>query len=347
MTIGRAAVLTQPLNGRNACHYCGPCEQGCRTFSYFSSPFTTIKDAQSTGRLTLVTGAVCSHLLTRDGKVSGVAYIDRTSKAAREVRGRMVVLCASTLESTRLMLNSGVSGESGVLGHYLMDHIYGGSAAGIMPDKPINAWAGPPIRPNGTYIPRFRNVKESMTNGFIRGYAYQAGASPQFQFGAPGIGADFKVAVRQSPWVMSMMGFGECLARKENQVEIDPAKVDAWGIPVLKITAERSDNDFKLYNDAQQQAVEMLEAAGATGIGQYGQPSTLGLCIHEVGTARMGNDPKSSVFNRYCQNHELSNLFCTDGAVWVSTACQNPTLTMMAITVRACDYITSEYAKMM
>ena len=257
MTIGRAAVLTKPLNGRNACHYCGPCEQGCRTFSYFSSPFTTIKDAQATGHLTLITDAVCSHIIARNGKAVGIGYIDKTSKASREVRARIVVLCASTLESTRLMLNSGVGGESGVLGHYLMDHIYGGSVAGIMPDKPINAWAGPPLRPNGTYIPRFRNVKESMTNGYIRGYAYQGGASPQFQFGAPGIGADFKAAVRQSPWVMSMIGFGECLARKENQVQIDPGKVDAWGIPVLQISAERSDNDFKLYNDAMDQGVEM------------------------------------------------------------------------------------------
>jgi choline dehydrogenase-like flavoprotein len=347
VTIGRAAILTRPHNGRQACHYCGPCEQGCATFSYFSSPFTTIKDAQATGRLTLITDAVCSHILVNDGKAAGVGYIDRTSRAAREVRGKIVVLCASTLESTRLMLNSGIGGESGVLGHYLMDHVFGGTVAGVLPEKPQLAWSGPPQRPNGIYIPRFRNVTAKTTNGFIRGYGFQGGASPQFRFDAPGFGPAFKDAVRESQWVMSLIAFGECLARKENRVEIDPDKKDAWGVPTLKISAERSDNDFKLYNDAQDQAAEMLEAAGATSIGKSGQPSTLGFCIHEVGTARMGNDPKSSVFNRYCQSHELPNLFCTDGAVWTSTACQNPTLTMMAITVRACDYMTREYAKIM
>ena len=345
MTIGRAAVLTRPHNGRQACHYCGPCEQGCITFSYFSSPFTTIKDALATGRLTLLTDAVCSHIITRDGKAAGIGYIDRTSNAAREVRGKIVVLCASTLESTRLMLNSNVGGESGVLGHYLMDHIFGGNVSAVLPDKPVNAWMGPPQRPNGTYIPRFRNVTEKMTNGFIRGYGFQGGASPQFRFDAPGIGADYKNAVRESQWVMNLIAFGECLARKENHVEIDRDRRDAWGIPVLKINAERSDNDFKLYQDAQDQGAEMLEAAGGKYIAKTGAPSTLGFCIHEVGTARMGNDRRSSVFNSYCQSHEIANLFCTDGAVWTSTACQNPTLTMMALTVRACDYITREYVK--
>jgi choline dehydrogenase-like flavoprotein len=345
VTIGRAAILTRPHNGRAACHYCGPCEQGCVTFSYFSSPFTTIKDAQATGRLTLITDAVCAHIVTRDGKAAGIGYIDRTSKAAREVHGKIVILCASTLESTRLMLNSRVGGESGVLGHYLMDHIFGGQVQAVLPAAPVKAWAGPPIRPNGIYIPRFRNVNEKSTNGFIRGYGYQGSAVPEFRFDAPGIGVAYKNGVRESQWVMNLMSFGECLARKENRVEIDATRQDAWGIPVLKINAERSDNDFKLFNDAQDQAAGMLEAAGGKYIAKTGQPSTLGFCIHEVGTARMGDDPKSSVFNRYCQNHEIPNLFCTDGAVWTSTACQNPTLTMMALTVRACDYITHEYAK--
>ncbi len=343
VTIGRAAVLTQPHNGRQPCHYCGPCEQGCSTFSYFSSPFTTIKDAQATGRLTLITDAVCSHVIVKDGKAAGIGYIDRTSKAAREVRGKIVILCASTLESTRLMLNSQIGGESGVLGHYLMDHIFGGTVIGVLPGKP-NAWSGPPRRPNGIYIPRFRNVTGKSTNGFIRGYGYQGWAYPEFRFDAPGIGAAYKNAVRESQWVMSLVAFCECLARKENRVTIDPARKDAWGIPVLKMDAAHSDNDFKLHQDAQDQGAEMLEAAGARYVAKTGQPATMGFCIHEVGTARMGTDRKASVFNRYCQSHELPNLFCTDGAVWASTACQNPTLTMMALTVRACDYITHEYA---
>lgn len=346
VTIGRAAVLTRPNNGRAPCHYCGPCEQGCSTFSYFSSPFTTIKDAQATGRLTLITDAVCSHILTKDGKAAGVGYIDRTSKAAREVRGKIVILCASTLESTRLMLNSHICGESGVLGRYLMDHVFGGHVTAVLPGKPANAWAGPPRRPNGIYIPRFRNVAaEKTTKGFIRGYGYQGNASPEFRFDAPGIGAAYKNAVRDSSWVMTLHAFGECLARKENRVEIDQDRQDAWGIPILRMNTERSDNDIKLFQDAQDQGAEMLEAAGGKYISRTGEPSTMGFCIHEVGTARMGKDRKASVFNPYCQSHEIPNLFCTDGAVWTSTACQNPTLTMMALTVRTCDYITREYAK--
>lgn len=345
VTIGRTAILTRNHNGRAACHYCGPCERGCVTNSYFSSPFTTVADAQKTGRLTLLTDAVASHLLMKDGKAAGVAYIDRRTRQAREVRARLVVLCASTLESTRLLLNSNVCNSSGVLGRYLMDHIYQGGATGIMPQLEAKPWAGAPRRPNGIYIPRFRNVKEKETNGFIRGYGYQGGSSPAFDFQAAGFGASYKEAVRKGYWGISISLWGECLARKENYVEIDKERVDAWGIPVLKIHCEWSDNEKRLWQDGREQAVEMLKAAGASDVRMTGRYSVPGFCIHEVGTARMGNDPKTSVVNRYCQAHDVENLFVTDGACWVSSGCQNPTLTMMAITVRACDYIVREYAK--
>lgn len=351
VTIGRVAILTQPLNGRQPCHYCGPCEQGCMTFSYFSSPFTVLKDAEKTGRLTLIADAVASHI-TMDkstGKASGVAYIDRTTRAPREVKGRVVVLCASTLESTRLLLNSapgGLANSSGVLGHYLMDHIYGGGASGEMPMLRANPWYGPPRRPNGIYIPRFRNITEKTVNGFIRGYGYQGGSSPSFRFDAPGFGASYKQAVRDSgKWTIDIGVWGECLARYENYVEIDGSKTDAWGIPVLKIHMKWSDNELKLFEDARQQGAEMLEAAGAANVRVTGRPSVPGFCIHEIGTARMGADPKKSVLNQYGQAHDVRNLFVTDGAAWVSSACQNPTLTMMAITVRACDYIIDQSRK--
>ncbi|MBI1788040.1 MAG: GMC family oxidoreductase [Acidobacteria bacterium] len=346
VTIGRTAILTRNHNGRAACHYCGPCEQGCATFSYFSSPWTTVADAQKTGRLTLLTDAVASHLVMKDGKAAAVAYIDRLTREPREARAKVIVLCASTMESTRLLLNSGICNSSGVLGRYLMDHIYMGGAVGEMPQLESKPWAGPPRRPNGIYVPRFRNVSEKTTNGFIRGYGYQGGSSPNFNFNAPGFGAKYKDAVRNTGhWSLSLGLWGECLARKENFVEIDRDRVDAWGIPILKVHADWSDNEKKLWEDGRQQAAQMIEAAGAKNVRVTGQYSIPGFCIHEIGTARMGNDPKSSVLNRYAQAHDVPNLFVTDGAAWVSSGCQNPTLTMMAITVRACDYITSEYAK--
>jgi choline dehydrogenase-like flavoprotein len=345
LTIGRTAILTRNHNGRAACHYCGPCERGCVTHSYFSSPFTTVADAQKTGRLTLITDAVAARVTMKDGKASGIAYIDRATRAAREVRAKIVVLCASTLESTRLLLNSGICNSSGALGRYLMDHIYQGGAAGEMPGVETKPWAGMPRRPNGIYIPRFRNVKEKMTNGFIRGYGYQGGGQTSFDFNAPGFGAKYKDAVRNGVTTMSISLWGECLPRKENRAEIDKNRVDAWGVPVLKINMEWGDNEKKMWHDGRYQAAEMLEASGARNIRLTGQFSVPGFCIHEVGTARMGNDPKTSVTNQYCQTHDVENIFVTDGACWVTIGCQNPTLTMMALTVRACEYITREYAK--
>jgi len=351
VTMGRTAILTRPLNGRQPCHYCGPCEQGCATFSYFSSPFTTLKDAAATGRMTLITDAVASHIVMDNatGKAAGIAYIDRNTRMPAEVRAKAVILCASTLESTRLMLNSapgGLGNSSGALGHYLMDHIYGGGAAGEMPMLRANPWYGPPRRPNGIYVPRFRNVKETTTNGFIRGYGYQGGSSPQYAMNAPGFGADFKKAVReQGKWFTNLGVWGECLPRYENFAEIDKDNTDAWGIPTLRINMAWSDNELKLFEDARQQAAEMLTAAGASNVQITGRPSVPGFCIHEVGTARMGSDPKKSVLNPYCQSHDVKNLFVTDGAAWVTIACQNPTLTMMAITVRTCDHIIERAKK--
>jgi choline dehydrogenase-like flavoprotein len=243
-------------------------------------------------------------------------------------------------------LNSGICNSSGTLGHYLMDHIYQGGATAISEEKEAPAWRGMPTRPNGIYVPRFRNVKEKTTNGFIRGYGYQGGSMPEFDFNAPGFGAKYKEAVRSGGRSrINIALWGECLARYENKAEIDPNKVDAWGIPALKINCEWGDNDKKLWHDGQTQAAEMLEASGFKEVKTTGTYSIPGFCIHEVGTARMSNNPKKGVLNKYAQSHDVPNVFVTDGAAWVSSGCQNPTLTMMAITVRACDYIVNEYAK--
>ncbi|BDC51116.1 GMC family oxidoreductase [Bryobacterales bacterium F-183] len=349
VTIGRVAILTKALNGRQACHYCGPCERGCTTASYFNSVHTTIPDAMKTGRMTLITDAVAAKVVMSDGgKARGVMYIDRLTRQPREVRAKVVLLCASTLESTRLLLNSGICNSSGALGHYLMDHIYQGGATAVYDGGEAKPWAGMPRRPNGIYVPRFRNVKEKTTNGFIRGYGYQGGSQPEFNMGAPGFGAKYKEAVRQGRWNINIGLWGECLARYDNKVEIDKNKVDAWGIPTLKVNCTWGDNDLKLWADGKVQAAEMLEACGFKDVKQTGNtPSVPGFCIHEIGTARMSNDPKKGVLNKYCQAHDVENIFVTDGAAWVSSGCQNPTLTMMALTIRACDYIVREYSKKM
>ena len=345
VSVGRVAILTEALNGRAACHYCGPCEQGCVTYSYYSSPFTVLKDAAATGNLTMVTDAVASHVVMKDGKASGVAYIDRVTRQPREVRGKVVLLCASTLESTRLLLNSapgGLANSSGTLGRYLMDHVYHGRTTGDFPELPRGqAWQGPPKRPNGLYIPRFRNLGNTThTNGLLRGYGYQGGVWPGFHFGAPGFGKSFKRAVRtDASWSADLHCFVECLPRRDNHVSIDPDVKDAWGIPALRISMTWGDNELGLWNDAQAQAAEMLEAAGAKNVKNSGTPSIPGSGIHEMGTARMGADPRSSVLDKWNQTHDVKNLFVTDGAAFTSVGCQNPTLTMMALTTRACERI--------
>lgn len=346
-TIGRVAILTQAHNGRQACHMCGPCERGCITRSYFNSVTTTIPDAVKTGRLTLITDAVAANIVVKGGKAQAVNYVDRVTREPKQVRGKVIILCASTMESTRLLMNSNTCNSSDALGKYLMDHIYQGGAGGVLPMLEARPWAGAPKRPNGMYVPKFRNVKEKMTNGFIRGYGYQGGSSPGFDMSTPGFGSSYKEAVRKGHWSIGLGLWGECLARKENFVELDKNRVDAWGIPVLKVTASWSDNEKKLWEDGRQQAAEMLEAAGAKEVKLNGTYSVPGFCIHEIGTARMGNNSKTSVLNKYAQAHDVENIFVTDGAAWVSSGCQNPTLTMMAITVRACDYILKEYSKKM
>ena len=355
VTIGRAAVLTQNHNGRSACHYCGPCERGCRTFSYFSSPFTTVADAQNSANCTLITNAVVSHVNMDNGqnKASGVTYVDRLTRQVKEVRAKAVILCAQALESTRILLNSstreysnGLANSSGALGHYLMDHAVGGGASGHLPDMKIRPDANEPQRPNGIYIPRFRNIPSSKKHSqFIRGYGYQGAGGAEFNFGAEGYGTSFKGAVKEGVYSIGLGAFGESLARWDNYIEIDSNLRDAWGIPALRIVMAHGDNEAALTDDAAAQAAEMLEAVGAKDIKVRARVEMPGMAIHELGTARMGNDPKKSVLNAFNQTHDVKNLFVMDGASFVSSACQNPTLTMMAVTVRACTHLIDRFHK--
>ena len=355
VTIGRAAVLTQNHNGRLQCHYCGPCERGCQTFSYFSSPFTTVQDALNSKNCTLITNAVVSHvdMDNASNKASGVTYIDRLTRQVKEVRAKSVILCAQALESTRILLNSstreypnGLANSSGALGHYLMDHVVGGGASGYLTNFNTLPNANEPQRPNGIYVPRFRNTPSSKSRSpFLRGYGYQGGAGADFNFSAEGYGASLKKSVKEGVYTASLGAFGESLARWDNFIEIDPNLKDAWGIPALHINMTHGDNEAALMEDAGASAAEMLEAAGAKNIREQSRVEMPGMAIHELGTARMGHDPKKSVLTSFNQTHDVKNLFVMDGASFVSSACQNPTLTMMAVTVRACANLIDRFHK--
>ena len=355
MTIGRTAILTKVHNGRAACHYCGVCHRGCITGSYFSSISSTLPAAEKTGRLTVRPFSVVHSLIfdpsTR--RVSGVRVIDGQTRASLEFKCRIIFVCGSTLESTRILLNSatsefpnGLANSSGELGHNLMDHHMGSGATGDMPGHLDKMPFG--NRPNGIYVPRFRNVKTKQKD-FVRGYGYQGGGSRQGWsrgIGLSGFGAEFKTSLSMpGPWYMNLGGFGECLPNHNNHVAVNKEKLDAWGIPTLQINCNWSENELAMSRDIAIQAAEMLAAAGATEIRVHEKITAPGLAIHEMGTARMGHDPKTSVLNAHNQAHDVKNLFMTDGACMVSSSCVNPSLTYMALTARACDYAVSQMKK--
>ena len=352
LTIGRTAILTVPHRGRAACHYCGPCARGCITRSYFSSLHSTLPAAEATGKMALRPFSIVHSLIfdPNTRRITGVRVLDAQTKKPIEFRAKVVFLCASTLESARILMNSataefptGLANSSGELGHNLMDHIMHGGASGIIPGHEDRVQIG--NRPNGIYVPRFRNIHD-VHPGFIRGYGFQGGASREdWQRGATmaGFGADFKHQLRTpGPWRFTFAGFGECLPNHENFMELNKDKVDAWGIPTINISHMWRENELALVKDMPVTAAEMLEAAGAKDIETHMVPSTPGEGIHEMGSARMGLDPKTSVLNAHNQAHDIKNLFITDGSFMVSSACQNPSLTYMAMTARACDYAVTQ-----
>ena len=348
LTIGRVAILTEALRGRSACGYCGVCERGCSTFSYFNSVHVTLPAAAATGKLTLRPWSVVHSVMydPRTGKASGVRVIDAQTNEVLEFRARIVFLNASTIESTRILLNStstrwpdGLANSSGALGKYLMDHWMGAGARGTVPGLEDRTTYG--NRPNGVYLPRFRNVT-TQESGFVRGYAYQGGGG-RAGWGRgnalPGFGRALKEALRTpGPWGMSLYGFGECLPRETNTVTLDPNVKDRWGIPAARLHCEWSDNERAAMRDAQAQAGEMLEAAGVRNVTTYLEDNAPGLTIHEMGTMRMGRDARTSVLNGWNQSWDVPNLFCTDGACMASTANQNPSITYMALTARAVNH---------
>ncbi len=342
LTIGRVANLTVAHNGRAPCHYCGPCHRGCITRSYFSSVNATLPAARATGRLTLRPFSIVKTLVFdgRNNRVTGVRIVDAQTREEREYTGRIVFLCASALESARILLNSGLANSSGQVGRNIMDHIKWGGASGQLGGWTDRREIGE--RPNGIYVPRFRNVT-SRHPDFIRGYGFQGAAGRsgwEAALRAPGIGRAFKERLSQlGPWTMSFWGFGEMLPREQNRATLHPTLVDAWGIPSLHIDCRWSDNELAIHRDMNVAAAELLEAAGATQIEpSTSGPSTPGGTNHEMGTARMGRDPRTSVLNGWNQTWDVPNLFVTDGAAMTSSGCQNPSLTYMALTARACHY---------
>ncbi len=348
LTIGRVAILTEDHRGRAACGYCGVCERGCSTFSYFNSVHVTLPAAAATGKLTLRPWSVVHSVIydPRTGKASGVRVIDARTNEVLEFRSRIVFLNASALESARILLNStsarwpnGLANSSGALGKYVMDHWMGWGAHGDVPGFEDKTTAG--ARPNGTYLPRFRNLTGRQPD-FVRGYGYQGGGG-RAGWGRgssmPGFGRGLKEALRTpAPWTYSMSAWGECLPRETNAVTLDPVVKDKWGIPALRIDCRWGDNERAAMRDAAVQAAEMLEAAGVRNVRQHEANNPPGLTIHEMGTARMGKDRNTSVLNGWNQAWDVPNLFITDGACMASSANQNPSITYMALTARAADH---------
>jgi len=344
-TIGRAAILTQAHNGRAACHYCGPCERGCITHSYFSSNGSTLPAAERTGRLTVRPWSVVAEVVhdPRTGRAKGVRVIDARTMAETVYEARVIYLCASAFESTRILLNSkstahptGMGNASGTLGKYIMDHHYYWGASGRMPG--FEQYKNEGNRPNGMYVARFRNTRTGPQHpDFLRGYGMQGGSGGRARWNGAGHGAEWKARVLSElhPWGIGIHGWGETLPREENALALDPTVQDKWGVPALRITCRWGENERRMQEDMVRTATEMLDAAGATNITPTRSNNPPGHCIHEMGGARMGRSADVSVCDADNALWEVPNVHVTDGACMASSACQNPSITYMAITARA------------
>jgi choline dehydrogenase-like flavoprotein len=355
MIVARVAVLTRPHKGRGQCQSRNMCARGCPFGAYFSSNSSTLPAAARTGNMTLRPFSVVHSLIYDAGKnrAVGVRVVDAETMKTYEYFARIIFLNAGTLNSTAIMLNStsarfpdGFANSSGVLGRYLMDHQETGAAIGFYDGFADKYYHG--RKPNGMYIPRFRNVTEKRQD-YARGFAYEAYSGREgWQRGnfVPGMGAGFKAQItKPGPWWMYLVGYGECLPEYKNRVALDKDKKDRWGIPTLDLDMEFGANELAMRKDMEASSAEMLEAAGLRDVARIPIQPVPGGCIHEMGTARMGADPKTSVLNGFNQCHDVPNVFVTDGSGMVSSACQNPSLTYMALTARACDYAVGELKK--
>lgn len=356
MTIGRVAHLTQPHNGRGQCQYRNRCSRGCPFGAYFSSNAVTLPAANATGNLTIRPFSIVQSVLYDDkkGKATGVRIIDAETSEDMEFSAKIIFVNASALSTAHILMNSvskrfenGLGNDSGELGHNLMDHTYRVGAIGKVEGFEDTYYKG--RRPNGIYIPRYWNIDEnSKSDKFLRGFGYQGGA---YRGGNAAnreeFGADFKDGLlKPGPWEFFITGFAECLPYHENKISLNKDVLDKWGQPTLTIDAEFKENEKALNKQIQEDAVEMLEKAGVKDVLGFDKEHPPGYGVHEMGTARMGRDPKTSVLNEFNQVHGANNVFVTDGACMTSSSCVNPSLTYMAITARAADHAVSELKKM-
>ncbi len=360
LIMGRCAHLSKPAphhieQGRMQCQTRDECQKGCSFGAYFSTQSSTLPAALKTNNLRIATNAIVQSVIydAKTKRATGVRIIDSETLETREYFAKIIFLCASTLGTTQIMLNStcetfpqGIANSSGVLGHYLMDHLYSCGASGRVEGFENEYYSG--RRPTGPYMPRFRNVLEKHPT-FVRGYALNGGAYRErwADFNdVEGFGVDLKQRIKNAGgWRFHLQGSGEMLPRYENQVSLHPTKIDKWGMPQLHIDCSHSANEIKMREDIADTAAEILRAIGVKDVVKFNHTIDewpIGLSIHEMGTARMGKDPKTSVLNGHNQAHDVPNLFVTDGACMTSCAWQNPSLTFMALTARACDYAVTQ-----
>jgi choline dehydrogenase-like flavoprotein len=358
VTNGRVANLSKGWDGRGPCQYRNLCDRGCPFGGYFSSNSATIPVAAATGNLSIRPHAIVHEIIydEQKNKAIGVRIIDEISKETTDFFAKIVFLNASTIATTSILLQSvsnrfpnGLGNSSGQVGLNLMDHHSGAGATGEHELYKDQYYTG--RRPTGIYIPRFRNIHEQTKHAdFIRGYCYQAdGSRSEWQDlmqADNGFGANYKKALTTpGPWTMWMGAWGECLPNDSNKVTLNNTKKDEWGLPLVDIDFAFGKNEKAMRQDALSSAAEMLETAGFKNVQTFDYNFTGGSTIHEMGTARMGRDPKTSVLNQFNQMHDVKNVFITDGSCMSSGGCQNPSLTYMALTARACEYAVAELKK--
>jgi choline dehydrogenase-like flavoprotein len=355
LIIGRMAILTQDHNGRGKCHSRNLCHRGCIFGAPYSSNSAALPDAAKTGNLTLRPFSIVHSLIydNKTGKLKGVRVIDAENNQSAEFFSKLLFLNASTMGSTQILLQSktaefpnGLANSSGVLGHYLMDHHSAIGAIGGYSGLKNSFYYGQ--RPASVYVPRFRNVKQN-DQPYLRGFGfenYTHRSDWTRGFSSAGIGAEWKESMtKPGDWFAYFEAYGETLPEYKNMVTLSEDKKDKWGLPLLKISMEYGENEKKMRVDMQNTAVEMLKASELDWVSPFDYNPAPGSVIHEMGTARMGNDRKTSVLNKWNQSHDIPNLFVTDGSCMVSSPCQNPSLTYMALTARACDYAVKELKK--
>lgn len=352
LTIGRTANLTEGKGERGPCQNRSICARGCSYGAYFSTQSSTLPAAMATGRLTVITDAVVEKLDydPKTRRITGVRYLDRNTKERKTATARMVFLNAGAFNSVHVLLNSaseampnGLANSSGVLGTHIMDHANTLSAIALMPGFEDRTTTG--NRPTGVVVARYRNMDTMDGEGHTRGYSFQGGALQSTWTAGkrdPGIGTEYKQKLQKpGMWRMVLVGFADCVPRATNRLTLDPKAVDADGIPQLNIAFAFGKEERAALAQAKADASEMLTKAGGQVIMGFDQPGAGGTAIHEMGGARMGHDPATSVLNKWSQAHDVANLFVTDGAQMSSSACQNPSLTYMALTARAADAAAS------